>query len=115
MFRMWRPFWNDKPADLRAAVPYLHFLFWQNPHPELPQYRMRFTHTTRAEYRIFVPIGRQTQHWPWIARAEGADDQVMHRLAVGHGLHMLAFCASHPRESKFGDSLRRIVQQALFI
>src|SRR6267154_328580 len=71
--------------DCMAAVPGLDFDRRRNIESELLENDARLARRPRPERRVFVPIGRETEHWPRIARAQGADDEVVHRRRVRDG------------------------------
>ncbi len=82
--------------------------------PELLEHDARLARGARAKGRILVPIRRQTQHRPRIARAQCANDEIVHGRRIDGRAHVLAFGARHALgQIERGDRGRRIVAETL--
>ncbi len=94
---------------MTAGVPHLDLGVGGQIHADFGEYLARFTGRARAERRILVPVGRQSEHRPWEAGAQRADHQVVHACGVGYRLQVLTFGAGHAvREIELGDGRRRV-------
>src|SRR5215467_15646496 len=104
-----RPFRQHEIAELCRRIPDVNLDIVCERHSEFPQYPARIDDRTRAIGRGFVPDGRQTQQWPWIAGAQSADDKVVHARGILHYQRILALRAA---VAEFSERSAAIRQQA---
>ena len=69
-------------------------------------------HGARAVGRGLVPDRRQPQHGPGIAGAQRADDEVVHRVGVLDGDHVLALPA---REAELGNGRGGVLEEPCLV
>src|SRR6266550_1612182 len=72
------------------------------------------TRGTRAERRVLVPIRRQAENRPRIARAQCANDEIVQGRRIDGRAHVLAFGARHAfGQIERGDRGWRVLAETL--
>jgi hypothetical protein len=84
----------DEIADLCGRIPHPQFNIISHGDAEIIEHAARIDHRARSIRGGLVPDRWQAQDRPWIARAQCADDHVVHARCVLQRNHLFALAAT---------------------